>query len=145
MWRQIPNGASGVSFRLDNAPFTDIRVRQALQMAINRQSLADDYYGGYASTRPVGLVTTAYTGYAYAYEDWPQELKDEYAYNPEGAKALLAEAAADGVFTANDLGGFDTDILAANNGDLQLLQVFKSYFLDIGVDMEINAVDNGCI
>ena len=132
-WRQLPNGASGVSFRLDNEPFTDINVRMALQMAINRQSLADDYYGGYASAAPVGIITTAYPGYAYAYEDWPQELKDEYAYNPEGAIQLLADAGYPE--------GFDTNILAATSGDMALLQVFQQYFLDIGVNMEINAVD----
>ena len=28
----------------------------------------------------------------FPYEEWPQELKDEYAYNPAAAKQLLAEA-----------------------------------------------------
>lgn len=140
-WKQLPNGASGVSFRLDNAPFTDIRVRQAMQMAIDRESIANDYYGGYASTDPVGIVTVAYTGWAYPYGEWPQELKDQYVYDPDASKALLAEAAADGVFTPNAQGGFDTNILASNTGDLSLLEVFQSYFADIGINMEINAVD----
>jgi ABC-type transport system substrate-binding protein len=141
LWRQLPNGASGVSFRLDHAPFTDIRVRQAMQMAIDRESLAEEYYGGYASANPVGMVTAAYTGWAYPYEDWPQELRDQYRYDPEAASALLAEAAADGVFTPNAEGGFDTDILASNTGDMTLLEVFGSYFADIGINMTINAVD----
>jgi peptide/nickel transport system substrate-binding protein len=140
-WKQLPNGASGVSFRLDHAPFTDIRVRQALQMAIDREGIAESYYGGFATANPVGMVTAAYTGWAYAYEDWSQELKDRYVYDPEAAKALLAEAAADGIFTPNELGGFDTDILASTTGDLQLLQLFQDEFKDIGVDMTINAVD----
>jgi peptide/nickel transport system substrate-binding protein len=140
-WAKLPAGANGVSFRLDMAPFTDIRVRQALNMAIDRQSLADDYYGGTTTVTPVGLISTSFNGYAYAYADWSQELKDEYAYNVEGAQQLLAEAAADGVFTPNAQGGFDTNVLASNSGDLQLLQVFQTYFAAIGVNMEINAVD----
>jgi len=31
-------------------------------------------------------------GWGWPYEEWPQELKDEYAYNPTKSKKLLAEA-----------------------------------------------------
>ncbi len=140
-WAQLPNGSSGVAFTLNAPPFDDIRVRQAMQMAIDRESLAEDYYGGFASPNPVGLVTPAYTGWAYDYADWPQELKDQYVYDVDAAKALLAEAAADGVFTPNAQGGFDVTILTSNTGDLALLESFKSYFAAIGVNMEINALD----
>ncbi len=140
---KTPFGTTGVSLKADVAPFTDIRVRKAMQMAIDSELISQSIFGGLGEEVPSGLMTRAYKGYAYAYEDWPQELKDEYAYNPEGAKALLAEAAADGVFVANDLGGFDTNVIVANNNDvgLETLQVFKSMFLDIGVDMEIRPYD----
>jgi len=32
------------------------------------------------------------TGWGFPYEIWPQELKNEYAYNPKMAKKLLADA-----------------------------------------------------
>jgi peptide/nickel transport system substrate-binding protein len=136
-----PGGAFGVVFRLDMEPFTDIRVRKALQMSINREVIAESLYGGYTDGKPCGGVLPSFTGYAFAYEDWPQELKDEYAYNPDRARELLAEAAADGVFEPNEYGGFDTNVVVSNERDIQLLEVFQSYFLDIGVDMEINAID----
>jgi hypothetical protein len=39
-------------------------------------------------TRSV-LLAPEFSGWAYPYADWPQSLKDEYAYNVEGAKLLL--------------------------------------------------------
>jgi peptide/nickel transport system substrate-binding protein len=128
-----PGGANDVSFRMDKAPFTDIRVRQALQLAIDFDSLATNYYGRTSESLPSGLVSRSLTGYCYDYEEWPQSLKDEYAYNPTKAKQLL-----------NDAGfpdGFKTNVIAASTNDLQLLQAIKAQFLDIGVDMTINAME----
>jgi len=123
----------GVAFRLDKTPFTDIKVRKALQMSINLKEIAEGYYGGSSLATPSGLVTQNYAGYAYDYNNWSQSLKDEYAYNPAAAKQLLSDAGYPD--------GFKTTLVAGTSDDLQLLQIFKAYFLNIGVDMEINAMD----
>ena len=72
-------------------------------------------------------------GWAFPYEEWAQDLKDEYDYNPALAKKLLADAGYPD--------GFKTNIVAADDGDLDLLQVVKSYFADIGIDMEIRPME----
>ncbi|MFX0201664.1 MAG: ABC transporter substrate-binding protein, partial [Candidatus Hodarchaeota archaeon] len=84
--------APGVAFRNDKKPFTDIRVRKALNMAINREDITKSLYGGTVPGIPTGMVAQGLKGYCYEYKDWPQELKDDYAYNPEKAKQLLADA-----------------------------------------------------
>jgi peptide/nickel transport system substrate-binding protein len=141
MFTGIPAGSSGVKMRLDEAPFDDIRVRQALNMSLDREAIAQSIYFGNAETVPSGIVCKTYAGYAFDYEDWPQELKDEYAYNVEGAKALLAEAAADGAFTPNSLGGFDTEVTCSSAASTELLEILQSYFLEIGVNMEIKPME----
>jgi len=131
---KISNGASGIGLRVDQTPFDDIKVRIALDMSVNREAIASGFYGGTSDTVPVGMITGLYQGYAYAYEDWSQSLKDEYAYNPDKAIELLAEAGYPD--------GFSTKVVASNEADtLQLLQIFKSYFADIGVEMVIDAMD----
>jgi peptide/nickel transport system substrate-binding protein len=131
-----------IQLRCDTAPFTDIRVRKALQLAINLEEIAETYYKGTLDPIPVGVINPAYEGFATPYDEWPAELQAEYGYDPDAAIALLAEAAADGVFTPNELGGFDTNIITAPSGpgvDTELLQVIQQYFLAIGVDMVIDA------
>jgi len=133
----IPQNAWAIDFRCDTAPFDDIRVRKALQMAIDLPTIAEHYYGGTSAAEPCGIVNPVMTGWCVAYEDWDQSLKDEYAYNPEGAKALLAEAGFPN--------GFETNCLTAGAGgpvyDHEILELVKSYFSEIGVDMEIVVMD----
>jgi peptide/nickel transport system substrate-binding protein len=113
-------------------PYTDIRVRKAFQMAIDIPTIAKTFYGGNAGDKPMGL--SAVPGYYTPFDEWPQQLKDEYTYNPEGAKKLLAEAGFPN--------GFKTDVVTSSAFDLDLLQIIKSYFAAIGVDMEIRVMDS---
>ena len=65
------------------APLSDIRVRRALAMAIDRQAIIDGAMFGYGT--PIG---SHFAPHHPAYVD----LTGRYPYDPEGAKALLAEA-----------------------------------------------------
>lgn len=129
----ITGQASCLNVRVDKEPFSDIRVRKALNMAIDRPNGLKAYYHGEVDGLASGIVNPSYLGYCYDYNDWPQSLKDEYTYNPTNAKQLLAEAG------YSD--GFSTEVIAPNTFDVELLQVFKSYFQDIGVDMTISTMD----
>ena len=124
---------SSVELRCDNKPFTDIRVRKALQMAIDRKTIAQSHLGGLVDGTPCGILSPLYTGWSTPYQNWPDELKEEYSYNPQKAKQLLADAGFPN--------GFTTNCVASSGDDITLLQVIKSYFHDIGVEMEINAMD----
>jgi peptide/nickel transport system substrate-binding protein len=77
-----------VILRIDtkNPALADLRVRQAISMAFNKEQIMNDILGG---GRVVGqIVGPSAVGYA----DLPP-----YPYDPEKAKALIAEAKADGV------------------------------------------------
>ena len=119
--------------RNDVAPFSDIRVREALQMAIDIPTIAKTYYQGAASPLPGTLTTYAMGDWGYPYSDWPQSLKDTYTYNPTAAKKLLADAGFPN--------GFNTDIVVSNDFDLNLVQIVQSYFAAIGVKMDIRPMD----
>ena len=119
--------------RNDKAPFNDIRVRKAMQLAMDLPTIAKTYYGGNADPNPSSLTSKYMIGWGWPFEEWPQELKDEYGYNPTAARKLLADAGYPD--------GFKTNIVADKAGDLGLLQVVKSYFADVGIDMEIRPVE----
>ena len=134
---QIPVPVSnGLTFdpRNDLKPFNDIKVREALQMAIDLPTIASTYYGGTADPSPLALTSKYMSGWGWPYAGWPQNLKDEYAYNPSAAKQLLA--------AAGYPNGFNTDIVVDNLADLNLVQIVQSYFSDIGVNMTIKPMDD---
>jgi len=129
----LPASGKHIDLRCDMIPFKDIRVRTALQMAIDLPTIAKSYYGGTVDGTPAGVVSPEYKGYAYSYADWPQSLKDQYTFNPSKAKQLLAEAGFPN--------GFSTKVVAPTTADLNLLQIFKAEFADIGVNMDIQTLD----
>jgi peptide/nickel transport system substrate-binding protein len=129
----LPKSGQGADIRIDKAPFDNINVRKALNMALDRPTIARGYFDGSVDGTPAGIISPSFTGYSYSYDQWPQSLKDEYSYNPTGAKKLLADAG----FAQ----GFKTNVVAASNSDVGLMEIIKSQLNDIGVDMEIQLMD----
>jgi ABC-type transport system substrate-binding protein len=128
---------AGDSIDINNttSPYNDVRVRQALQMGINLPDIAANYFGGTVSPTPVALTSDLlYPAYGDPYSQWPQDLKDQYAFNITQAKALLA-AAGHTNFTAT--------VLCDSTADIPLLEIIQSEWANIGVTMKIQTVDHG--
>ena len=123
--------------RNDLPPFNDIKVRKATQMAIDLPAICSSYYHNTCSPYPSTVTSNYQKGWGFPYEEWPQELKDEYAYNPTMAKQLLAEAGYPD--------GFKTNIVADIAGDLELLKIVKGYLAAVGIDMEIRPMEHSAM
>lgn len=73
-----------VIFNAEKPPFSDKRVRQAVNYAINKDAIIASLFEGKTTKLSGQLVTPEYFGY--------QENIKPYPYDPEKAKALLSEA-----------------------------------------------------
>jgi peptide/nickel transport system substrate-binding protein len=128
-------GANPVTIdpRNDVKPFNDIRVRKAMQMAIDLPSIVREYYHGTVEPYPATFTSRYMREWGFRWEEWPQELKQEYSYDPQAAKKLLAEAGYPH--------GFKTNIVADKSGEIPLLKIVQSYFAAVGIDMEIRPME----
>jgi ABC-type transport system substrate-binding protein len=82
-------GTNRLVFHLDVAPFDDIRVRQAVAMAIDKQAV---------SQKRSGLLIPLEGHFTSPMLQFDPEFKSNYQYDVEAANALMAEAGyADGV------------------------------------------------
>jgi peptide/nickel transport system substrate-binding protein len=133
MEASIPTWAASLALRCDTEPFIDIRVRKALQMSIDFKAIAQMYYGGHAETVPYGPSGPLMKGYYTPFDEWPEEVKEGYTYNPEGAKKLLADAGYPN--------GFKTNVIIPTTGDISLLELVSSYFSNINVEMELKSLE----
>ena len=124
-------------FDVSKPPFDDIRVRRAMQMALPIEEINDTYYDGNGDPTPSGMVANKAVGYTFAYDDWPAELKEDFEYNPERARQLLAESGYPDGFTST----LDITEWLCCGGDVELTQIVKAYWADIGVDVELNVMD----
>jgi len=77
VWFTVLNAKSG--------PFADKKVRQAANYAVNKQGLVDNVLQG-SATVAAGPIPPAF--------NWVENKTEPYPYDPEKAKALLAEAGA---------------------------------------------------
>lgn len=127
------SNAAGIALKVNQKPFDDIRVRVALQKAINLEEINAAYYDYETPLNLAGLWIAPRSDWS-SQADWSEELKAEYSYDPEGAKALLAEAGYPNGFTF-------TCVLNAN-ADQDLYQLIKSYFAAIGVTMELEPISD---
>jgi peptide/nickel transport system substrate-binding protein len=74
----------------DKAPFSDIRIRKAVNYAIDKEGIVASLYGG-RDQAAAQLVPEGVVGHNESLETWP--------FDVEEAKKLVAEAKADGVDT----------------------------------------------
>jgi peptide/nickel transport system substrate-binding protein len=111
-------------------PFKDIKVRQALNMAINKQEIVKTYYSGDAELFSYPYQPSkSYTPFFTPLNDEPQIVQDIFKYDVAKAKALLAEAGyAD---------GFSTSIDCLSGDQADYLSMIKGYLADINVTLEI--------
>ena len=76
-----------MAMRIDTKPFDDVRVRRALNMAVNKQEIVKAYYNGNAELFAYPQHPD-YAGYFEPLEEMPASVKELFNYDPgEGQEA----------------------------------------------------------
>ncbi|MDE0449639.1 MAG: ABC transporter substrate-binding protein [Spirochaetaceae bacterium] len=125
-------------FAVTKEPFSDIRVRRAMQMALDLETMNNDYFKGRAEWKPEGAIGLYSGGYHTPFEQWPAEIQGYYSYDPEGAERLLDEA---GYPRGDDGIRLTVPFDVWEGRDLGFFELQAAYWRDIGVSVEINPME----
>jgi len=109
----------------DNEALKDVRIRRAIQHAVDRQSVVDAAYFGAAAVGN-GIIAPGLPG---------SRDSVTYDYDPDKARELLAEAGAEGLNVTLDILNQSERLAAA--------QVIQANLADVGVTCEIKQNDSG--
>ncbi|MBS7525380.1 hypothetical protein KHM83_01670 [Fusibacter paucivorans] len=122
---QVPMSRFGfISMNYDKAPYNDVKFRQAVSYAIDREKLINLAMDGLGIVNS-NILSPLRFGYS---EDQP-----EYTYDPEKAKQLLAEA---GITTPYDLG-----VMYIAESYSTQAQVIQSDLAEVGLNVTLEILE----
>jgi ABC-type transport system substrate-binding protein len=115
-----------IAFNMLKAPFTDLRVRQALNHAVNKQAIVQHILAGVGrpSDAPISPGIFGYRPIM------------SYEYDPARAKRLLAEA--------GHPNGFKTELYCPTGrylNDIQVCEAVQAQLREVGVDAAIKTME----
>ena len=147
-----PGFANHLYFRVDKPelPWDDLRVRQAMTLAVNKQELIETYYSGHADLQAaIYPPDKAWEPFYTPLEEMPTEpttpdsrcgVQELFYYTPESltkAKQLLEEAGYPD--------GFTCKIISSSPGDTDFLSIIKEYFAKVNVELQIEQLEGGIV
>ena len=114
--------------------FNDIRVRIAMQKALDLETINETWGKGWGTTKPDGMVGRGWKEYDTPFEEWPEEIKERYTYDPAAAEALLDEA---GYPRGADAIRFKTTWEYSYRKPISYAEMVVEYLRAIGIEVEI--------
>ena len=106
-----------------------------MQLALDNETAAATYWKGLADPTPHGLIGV--DGFYIPFEEWDEEVKQWFRYDPEAAEKLLDEA---GYQRGADGTRFKTTVNYGAWADLDYTEIAAAYWAQIGVEVEIDAL-----
>jgi peptide/nickel transport system substrate-binding protein len=137
LYKELGSGYTYMGFNLKHKPFDDVRVRHAINYAIDKQEIIDGVYLGLG----IDIASPYKPG-----TRWSNPNLKSYAYDPKKAKALLKEAGfkdadGDGVLE-RDGKPFSFEIITNQNKEREKTAVLIQRRLkDVGIDVQIRAIE----
>ena len=136
LYKELGNSYTYLGFNLKHKPFDDIRVRKAINYAINKQELIDGVLLGMGE--PVASPYKPGTR-------WSNPKLQPYSYDPDKARALLEEAGfkknRDGILERNGK-PLSFEILTNQNKQREMSAVLIQRRLkEIGIDVRIRVLE----
>ncbi|RCW48777.1 MULTISPECIES: ABC transporter substrate-binding protein [unclassified Halanaerobium] len=112
---------------VEKEPFDDKRVRQAMNYAINREMMIELVQNG-RNTPAKGIIPPTMFGY--------NEELEGYSYNPDKARALLAEAGYQD--------GFEVTLqYNTSKGHKRVAEALQAQYRQVGIDVKLQNLDWG--
>lgn len=134
--RWLHTNGQFLAMRVDTKPFNDIRVRRALNLAVDQKAIVKDFYNGNAELFAYPQHPD-YVGYYEPLSAMPAAAQELFTYDPAKAKKLLAEAGYPKGFS------FKVQVCSCQPDHLELLPLISSYLEQVGVKLEVQTMEYG--
>jgi peptide/nickel transport system substrate-binding protein len=115
---------------VDEGVTADANVRKALNLAVDKQAIADQVYGGFAQVVNGQLLSPSILGH--------NDTLEPYPYDPDQAKQLIEDAG---------VAGQTITLVGESSGrwlnDRELVEAVASYWTDAGLQVDLQSPEFG--
>lgn len=132
--RWLASGGNFMALRTDHPPLDDVRVRRALNLAVNQREIVELFYGGNAELMAYPQHP-GFGAYFQPLEEMPESVQALFGYDPAAARQLLAEAGYPDGFE------LDVQVCSCSTGDMDLIPLLKDYLAAVGVTLNIQPME----
>jgi peptide/nickel transport system substrate-binding protein len=128
----VVKAAPGLEFpivRIDNSEglMADVRIRQAINYAVDKEVIAEALYGGYANVAQGQILNSSHFGFNPDVQAYP--------YDPDMARQLLEEAGYNG----------EPITFVGENGrwlkDKDLIEVIAGMLIEVGINVDVQILE----
>ena len=123
----------GKGYMYPDSPLMNVKVRQALNKAIDRDALNKAFFAGKGETMLVNHFHPSRLGWN---PEWERRWKDSYGYDQTAAKRLLAEAGQPNLATSIHLSQ-----ASGVPGTLDMAEAIAGYWRQAGVKVDLVQMD----
>jgi peptide/nickel transport system substrate-binding protein len=137
LYKELGNSYTYMGFNLKHKPFDDVRIRRAINYAIDKQEIIDGVYLGLG----INIASPYKPG-----TRWSNPALTPYPYDPAKARSLLKEAGftdsnGDGILE-RDGKPFSFEIITNQNKEREKSAVLIQRRLkEVGIDVQIRAIE----
>lgn len=132
--RSLGMGGTFMVMRLDREPFDDPRVRRAINLAVNQPEIVEQFYGGHAELMAYPQHPD-FGDYYQPLAEMPASVQELFTYDPDKARALLAEAGFPDGFE------FDVQLCSCNPQHMDMAPLLAGYLAKVGVTMNLKPLE----
>ena len=130
-----PNGTY-VALRTDEKPFNDVRVRRAMNLAVDQKAILASVLNGEGELLNYPFNKN-WKGYYIPLDKLSKTAQELFDYKPEEAKKLLAEAGYPNGFT------FTLQVCSCSAYHMDLVPMLQAYYQQVGIKMNVQTLEYG--
>ena len=120
--------------RMDEPPFDDVRVRRAINLAVNQKEIMEQFYGGHAELMAYPQHPD-FGAYYEPLETMPDSVQELFTFNPEKARKLLADAGVPAGFE------FDVQLCSCSVQHMDLAPLLARYLENVGLTVNLRPLE----
>ncbi|MFT0141118.1 ABC transporter substrate-binding protein [Alcanivoracaceae bacterium MT1] len=134
--KNLSTNGTYIALRTDQKPFNDVRVRRALNIAVDQKAILSSLLNGEGELLNYPFAQR-WTEFYTPLDQLSPEARELFEYDPEKAKKLLAEAGYPKGFS------FDLQVCSCSPYHMDVAPMLQAYYQQVGVKVNIKTMEYG--